>query len=542
MGLNRSPEPPLPEIIQGGMGVYVSNHRLARTVAIAGGLGVVSGTGLDGVYARLLQDGDRGARWGIERLPDEELAERLLGRYFKAAGREGKPYKNPPKWIIDPRTERQRANLAHLQELAVVSAFAEVTRAKHGHDGPIGINVLRKIAMPIPATLYGAILAGVDFVLAGAGSPDELPPLLDLLASHQAGELSVKVLRATDGVEHATRFAPAQLQGMPTDAPLRRPRFLAIVASVDLATGLAAEPAICPDGFIVEGPTAGGHNAPPRGPWRPQTNPAYDTRDQVDVAAIAAIGLPFWLAGSYGSPEGLIAARRAGACGVQAGTVFALCRESGLTPELKHQILRKLADGSLRVTTRWQRLAHRLSVQGSRARGHAFRPRHPRRSRTQVRSGLPSPARGPERRADLYLPGRARADLQEQGGQRATNQWPRVSVQRAVRSGRVRHSNAWTGTWSPRSSPAAPTSIRCVISHRTGMTTRRPTRCRSSAMARPASRRPFPRQAVGGPVADNLRHFHRRCARCTGAQQHVLLAWALGSHSGRDTHTRSGSA
>ncbi len=351
MGLIRTPEQPLPEIIQGGMGVYVSNHRLARTVAMAGGLGVVSGTGLDGVYARLLQDGDRGARWGIERFPDQALAERLLGRYFKAAGRQGKPYKNPPKWIIDPRTDRQRAGLADLQELAVASAFAEVTRAKHHHDGLIGINVLRKIAMPIPATLYGAMLAGVDFVVAGAGSPDELPRLLDLLASHQEGELSVKVLRATDGIDHATRFAPAQLHGLPMGAPLRRPRFLAIVASVDLAVGLAAEPATRPDGFIVEGPTAGGHNAPPRGPWRPQTNPDYDTRDHVDVAAIAAIGLPFWLAGSYGSPEGLRAARLAGACGVQAGTVFALSRESGLVPELKRQILRRLADGGLRVIT-----------------------------------------------------------------------------------------------------------------------------------------------------------------------------------------------
>jgi NAD(P)H-dependent flavin oxidoreductase YrpB (nitropropane dioxygenase family) len=70
MGQTLTRETELPAIIQGGMGVYVSNHRLARTVAIAGGLGVVSGTGLDGVYARLLQDGDRGARWGIDQFPD----------------------------------------------------------------------------------------------------------------------------------------------------------------------------------------------------------------------------------------------------------------------------------------------------------------------------------------------------------------------------------------------------------------------------------------------------------------------------------------
>jgi NAD(P)H-dependent flavin oxidoreductase YrpB (nitropropane dioxygenase family) len=341
----------LPEIIQGGMGVHVSGHRLARTVAMAGGLGVVSGTGLDGVYARLLQDGDRGARWGVEQFPDHAIADRLVAKYFNPTGRDGKPYMNLRKWIIEPRTERQRAGLAELQELAIASAFAEVTRAKHHHDGPIGINVLRKIGLPIPATIYGAMLAGVDVVLTGAGSPDEMPSLLDALARHEEGALSVKVLRAAPGAEHATRFAPAELAGLPTGAPLRRPRFLAIVASVDLAAGLAARPATRPDGFVVEGPTAGGHNAPPRGPWRPQTDPSYGERDSVELTAIAAIGLPFWLAGSYGSPEGLRAARSAGARGIQAGTVFALSQESGLASELKRQVLRKVADGTLAVIT-----------------------------------------------------------------------------------------------------------------------------------------------------------------------------------------------
>ncbi len=303
------------------------------------------------MYARLLQDGDRGARWGIEQFPDQAIAERVLAKHFRAEGRGGKPYGNLHKWIIDPRTDRQRASLAELQELAVASAFAEVTRAKHHHDGVVGINVLRKIALPIPATIYGAMLAGVDVVLTGAGSPDEMPRLLDALARHDEGLLSVKVMRAAPGAEYATRFAPAKVPGLPTGPPLKRPRFLAIVASVDLAAGLAAQPATCPDGFVVEGPTAGGHNAPPRGPWHPQSDPSYGDRDSVDLAAIAAIGLPFWLAGSYGSAEGLRGARDAGARGIQAGTVFALSRESGLTSELKSQVLAKVADGTLTVIT-----------------------------------------------------------------------------------------------------------------------------------------------------------------------------------------------
>ena len=51
---------PLPKIIQGGMGVGVSNWRLAQAVSKLGQLGIVSGTGLDQVLARRLQDGDLG--------------------------------------------------------------------------------------------------------------------------------------------------------------------------------------------------------------------------------------------------------------------------------------------------------------------------------------------------------------------------------------------------------------------------------------------------------------------------------------------------
>jgi hypothetical protein len=87
--------------------------------------------------------------------------------------------------------------------------------------------VLRKIAMPIPATIYAAMPAGVDVVLTGAGSPDEMPRLLDALARHEEGVLSVKVRRAPSRAEHATRFAPAQVAGLPIGTPLGRPRFLA---------------------------------------------------------------------------------------------------------------------------------------------------------------------------------------------------------------------------------------------------------------------------------------------------------------------------
>ena len=42
------------------MGVAVSNWRLAKAVSMTGNLGVVSGTMLDTVMVRRLQDGDPG--------------------------------------------------------------------------------------------------------------------------------------------------------------------------------------------------------------------------------------------------------------------------------------------------------------------------------------------------------------------------------------------------------------------------------------------------------------------------------------------------
>ena len=45
-------------IIQGGMGIGVSDWRLARAVSSEGQLGVVSGTAIDAVLVRRLQLGD----------------------------------------------------------------------------------------------------------------------------------------------------------------------------------------------------------------------------------------------------------------------------------------------------------------------------------------------------------------------------------------------------------------------------------------------------------------------------------------------------
>src|ERR1039458_1679832 len=68
-----------PKIIQGGMGVGVSNWRLANAVSRLGQLGVVSGTALDSLFVRRLADGDEGGymRRGLEAFPFPDMAKRI---------------------------------------------------------------------------------------------------------------------------------------------------------------------------------------------------------------------------------------------------------------------------------------------------------------------------------------------------------------------------------------------------------------------------------------------------------------------------------
>ena len=336
----------LPTVIQGGMGVAVSSWRLASVVAREGQLGVVSGTALDTVLARRLQDGDPGGdvRRALGAFPVSEVAERVMTRYFRPAGRRpGAPYTPVPRLAL---RQSQRG-----QELAVLGNFVEVWLAKEGHPGPVGVNYLEKVQMATPAAVYGAMLAGVDYVLVGAGIPREFPQLLDRLAAHLSVRLPVAVAGAAEG-SHVVDLDPRALLGdhLP---PLRRPMFLAIVSAHVLAAYLARDEAIRPDGFVIEGPQAGGHNAPPRGRLTLDElgQPIFGPRDDADLAKIAALGLPFWLAGSYGTPEQLAVARAAGAAGVQVGTLFALARESGLAPDLRADLMSRLREGTLEIRT-----------------------------------------------------------------------------------------------------------------------------------------------------------------------------------------------
>lgn len=336
----------LPVLIQGGMGVGVSNWRLAHAVSSAGQLGVVSGTALDAVMVRRLQLGDVGGhiRRALNAFPIPGVAARILDRYFVEGGKpQGARFRSKP---MLKETLSRRA-----EDLLVASNFVEVFLAKEGHRNPVGINFLEKIQLPTLASLYGAILAGVDYVLMGAGIPRAIPGAIDRLVEGLSVRLKVDVRGADKGAEWTTEFDPTAYAYGNLPAVIR-PRFLPIVSSHVLATMLARGESKV-DGFVVEAPSAGGHNAPPRGRLQLSDDgePVYGERDVPDLEAIRGLGLPFWLAGSRAEPRALQDALELGAAGVQVGTAFAYCEESGFDDEVKHRVLELSRQGQARVYT-----------------------------------------------------------------------------------------------------------------------------------------------------------------------------------------------
>ena len=329
------------------MGAAVSNWMLARTVSQAGQLGVVSGTALGLVLARRLQAGDPDGqmRRALARFPLAEVAARVLKTYFVPGG---KVKESPFKLTAMPTLQPSKP----LEELMVAANFAEVFLAKDGHPGLVGINFLEKIQLPTLPSLYGAMLAGVDYVLMGAGIPRAIPGVMDRLAKGEPVSLKIDVEGAASGEEFLSKFDPRAFCGDLLTA-VKRPLFLGIVASATLALTLAKKSSGRVDGFVVEGETAGGHNAPPRGPLQlsDKGEPVYGPRDVPELEKIRAIGLPFWLAGYYGRKGKLVEALGLGAAGIQVGTAFAFCEESGVQPELKARAIQLSREGKARVFT-----------------------------------------------------------------------------------------------------------------------------------------------------------------------------------------------
>jgi len=310
-------------------------------------------------------------RRALATFPDQDMVARYLDKFFIEGGKEDdKPFRSIPMWTVDPPQA--------LLEAAVLANYCEVWLAKHDKDGavvegPVGMNRLTKVQLPTLASLYGAMLADVDYIIMGAGIPLHVPGALDAFAENKDATFPIDVLGSDE--TFSIEFSPKDFwakAGKPelANAKLKRPKFLPIVSSVVLAQSLlkratGSGPTKGIDGFVVELPSAGGHNAPPRGfrydpvarshavDLNEKGEPVYGPKDEVDLEKFltAAKGLPFWLAGSYAHADKFCDILKLGGAGVQVGTAFALCKESGMEDATRQRILSNIAEGDVEVFT-----------------------------------------------------------------------------------------------------------------------------------------------------------------------------------------------
>ena len=328
----------------------ISHWPLARTVSMLGQLGVVSGIGIDVILCHRLTEGDPNGdvRRALRNFPFPRVAEQIIEEWFCADGMpESKGYKLPPTWTANPTRGRI--------QLGMLAGFVEAYLAKEGHDNPVGINLLEKSQLANLSVLYGAMLAGVDVVIVGAGVPMRFPGIIDALTQHRSVSYPLDVRDASTGNESFTQLCPEEVfPGVSAHVgELQRPYFLPIISSNTLASALVKRANGKIDGFVVEYPVAGGHNAPPRGhaSFNDAGEPIYGEKDKVDLDKLKALGLPFWLAGGFSRPGSLQEALDLGAAGIQVGTAFAYCDESGMDPDLRQRVLDKARTGEIQVRT-----------------------------------------------------------------------------------------------------------------------------------------------------------------------------------------------
>ena len=252
----------LPAVIQGGMGVGVSAWRLARAVARAGQLGVVSGVGArhragPAAAGRRCRAATLVGPWPPSRSPRSPSG---------SSSATSCPGGTRPARRSAGATTRLAARGRQAQELAVVANFVEVWLAKEGHDGLVGVNYLEKIQMADAGRRRTARCSPASTTCSWApASRARSRACSTALAAARAGAAARRRRGRRGRRTHAVTHRPGGAAGRRRRRPLRRPRFLAIVSSAVLAAYLARDAAIRPDGFVLEGPVAGGHNAPPRG-------------------------------------------------------------------------------------------------------------------------------------------------------------------------------------------------------------------------------------------------------------------------------------
>ena len=234
-------------LIQGGMGAGVSLAPLAGAVADRGGVGTVSFVALDRMVSHRLG--------------------RKVGQQEAA------------------RLELERA------------------RGLAGGRGAIAINLMVLIKKLYALSVLGAIEGGVDFIMAGAGLPMNLP---ELTGAAEVG--LVPIVSSGKALELICR-------------------------------GWRRKYNRIPDAVILEGPLAGGHLG-----FHPDDVPKPEFQlerlfPEVKAVAMENGDFPVIVAGGIYSHEDIVRWVKEGADGVQMGTRFAATVESGASDEFKRAIV-----------------------------------------------------------------------------------------------------------------------------------------------------------------------------------------------------------
>jgi len=335
----------------GGLGIGASPYLYARAAAKLGQLGVVSGTAIQYIFARQLQLGDENGdiRRAFKAFPDQKMAARVLDRYFVENGIPGtQPFINIEQFSVNPSRD--------LIELTIVCNFAQVWLAKEGHDGKIGINFLEKIQMPHLYALYGALLAGVDYLFMGAGIPYQVSGVLDQLVQHKPATYNITVIGLPSGYDMV--FDPREFMNCSL-TELKRPLFFPIISSSTIILRMLKSGTQTIDGCVFErGKWAGGHSAPQRKEageliFTEAGEPVYGPKDEINFEEMRSIcekfGIGYYYAGNCASPEMLAKAKKEGAIGIQIGSIGALCNISGVIPDLRDPIRKDAYNGALVV-------------------------------------------------------------------------------------------------------------------------------------------------------------------------------------------------
>lgn len=321
-------------IIQDGAGVAASDWRLARAVSRRGQLGVVAGAMLPVMLSRRLQLGDFSGhlRRALAAFPDAALAARVRDEHLVAGG---KASAVPFRAVSLPSATPDR----DWTELAVLAGFVEVFLAKAGQPGAVALGLREKSSHALRPVLFGAMLAGVDVVIADSSSAERV-----------AGEITRLAAGGDSDLLHAAAVPPA----------LRHPALLAYVPDATTAAALARQTLGRVRGFLWE---------------------ASAINQEVEAARFMTLDQPFWVAGTAATKERLAEVRALGAAGLVVGSAFTFCEESGLEDSLKSRVCVLARVGGLRprpfasTASPWSQPSLTVDLKGSLSRPEVFAQR-----------------------------------------------------------------------------------------------------------------------------------------------------------------------